>query len=130
MSALFIHRTGDREKLDQADIFIAVQSKYFVEPPEIRGWQDVLVNKYKKAIEKAAGEGSVTAAFGGRPCQLCHPNPCMGGGECARPSTASLRWNRPAIPVLQLSRDMARLSGDKDWEIKFSKYFATPRQNA
>jgi predicted metal-binding protein len=117
-----------REKLDQADIFIAVQSKYFVEPPEIRGWQDVLVNKYKKAIEKAAGKGSVTAAFGAGPCQLCHPNPCLGGGECRSPEHRVFALESAGIPVLQLSRDMALLSGDKDWEIKFSKYFATPRQ--
>jgi predicted metal-binding protein len=117
-----------REKLDQADIFIAIQSKNFIEPPEIRGWQDVLVNKYKKAIEKAAGEGSVTAAFGAGPCQLCHPNPCLGGGECRSPEHRVFALESAGIPVLQLSRDMALLSGDKDWEIKFSKYFATPRQ--
>ena len=32
------------------------------------------------------------------------------------------------IPVIQLCRDMALVTGDKDWETKFAKYFATPRQ--
>jgi hypothetical protein len=64
-----------RAKLDQADIFIAIQSRYFVDPPGIPGWQDVLVNKFKKEVEKRKGKGTITAAFGAGPCQLCHRNP-------------------------------------------------------
>lgn len=117
-----------RTRLNEADIFIAVQSRLFVDPPEIRGWQDILVTKIKKAVEKAAGAGSVTAAFGAGPCQLCLPNPCLGGGECRSPEHRVFALESSGIPVLQLSRDMALLSGDKDWEIRFSKCFGTPRQ--
>ena len=117
-----------REKLDQADIFIAIQSKSFLEPPEHRGWQDHIVNKFRKAIKSAAGEESVTAAFGAGPCQLCHPKPCLGDGECRMPEHRVFALESCGIPVIQLCRDMALVTGDKDWETKFAKYFATPRQ--
>jgi predicted metal-binding protein len=118
-----------RAKLNEADIFIALQSKYFIDPPEIRGWQDVLVTKYKKAIEKAAGEGSVTAAFGAGPCQLCHPNPCLGGGECRSPEHRIFALESSGIPVAQLCKDLAILYGDEDWKIRFMKYYGTSRQS-
>jgi predicted metal-binding protein len=117
-----------RARLDAADIFIAIQSRLFVDPPEVRGWQDILVTKMRKAVEKVAGAGSVTAAFGAGPCQLCLPNPCLGGGECRTPEHRIFALESSGVPVLQLSRDMALLSGDKDWKIRFMKYFGTPRQ--
>jgi predicted metal-binding protein len=117
-----------REKLDRADIFIAIQSKSFLEPPEHRGWQDQIVNKFRKAIKNAAGEETVVAAFGAGPCQLCHPNPCLGGGECRLPEHRVFALESCGIPVIQLCRDMALVTGDKEWETKFAKYFATPRQ--
>jgi predicted metal-binding protein len=118
-----------RAKLDEADIFIAIQSRYFIDPPEIRGWQDVLVNKYKKAIEKAVGAGAVTAAFGAGPCQLCHPNPCLGGGECRTPEHRLFALESSGIPVAQLCKDLALVSGDDDWKIRFMKYYGTSRQS-
>jgi len=117
-----------REKLDQADIFIAIQSRDFLEPPEHRGWQDHIVNKFRTAIKNAAGEESVVAAFGAGPCQLCHPNPCLGSGECRMPEHRVFALESCGIPVIQLCRDMALVTGDKDWETTFAKYFATPRQ--
>lgn len=118
-----------RAKLDEADIFIAVQSKYFVEPPEIRGWQDILVNKFRKEIDKRAGKGTVAAAFGAGPCQLCHPHPCLGGGACRSPEHRLFALESVGIPVAQLCRDMALVTGNQDWKIRFIKYFATPRQS-
>lgn len=118
-----------RAKLDEADIFIAIQSRDFMEPPEHRGWQDMIVNKFRKAIQKIAGDAVISAAFGAGPCQLCHPNPCLGGGECRLPEHRVFALESTGIAVIQLCRDMALLTGDKTWETRFSKYFGTPKQN-
>lgn len=117
-----------RAKLDQADIFIAMQSKYFVKPPGIPAWHDFLLMKLKKEIEKRIGKGAVTAAFGAGPCQLCYPNPCLGGGKCRAPEKHLFSLESVGVPVLQLCRDMALVTGDEGWKFKFIKYYNTPRQ--
>jgi hypothetical protein len=79
MSACPMFSPGPKEirvKLDKADIFIAMQSKNFVERAQIPGWHDFLITKLKKEIEQIVGKGSVTIAFGAGPCQVCHPKPC------------------------------------------------------
>lgn len=118
-----------RNRLDQADIFIAIQSCKFLKPVDIPAWQDVLVSKFKKTIEKEEGKGAVTAAFGAGPCQLCHPKPCLGGGECRMPDKRIFALESVGIPVAQLCRDIALVTGNPDWKIKFIKYFGTPRQS-
>ena len=117
-----------RTKLDQADIFIALQSKYFVKGPEIPGWQDFLIRKLKKEIERVAGDGSVTASFGAGPCQVCYPNPCLGGGKCRVPEERLFALESAGIPVGQLCKDMALFTGNDDWKIKWIKFTGTARQ--
>jgi len=117
-----------RKKLDEADIFIALQSVYFIEGPEIRGWQDFLIRKLKKEVERVAGKGSVTAAFGAGPCQVCHPNPCLGGGDCRVPEERLFALESAGIPVGQFCKDMALLTGDEGWKIKWKKYTGTPHE--
>jgi hypothetical protein len=122
------HPEETRAKLDKADIFIALQSKYFVAPPEITGWHDFLIRKFKKEIEKVEGEGSVTATFGAGPCQLCHPNPCLGGGNCRIPEERIFALESAGVPVGQLCKDMALCTGNDSWKIRWIKYSGTPRQ--
>jgi len=119
---------GIRAQLDQADIFIAIQSKYFVERAEIPGWHDYLVRKLKKEVEKVLGNVSVTAAFGAGPCQVCHPNQCLGRGKCRAPEQRLFALESVGVPVGQLCKNIALFAGNDDWEIKWIKYFATPRQ--
>ena len=44
------HPDETRVQLDKADIFIALQSKYFIKGPAIAGWQDFLIRKLKQEI--------------------------------------------------------------------------------
>lgn len=117
-----------KSKLDSADIFIALQSKNFIEPPGIPAWQDILVNKLKKEIEKVKGKDSVTIAFGAGPCRLCYPKSCLGNGRCRIPTRRVFSLESTGVAVAQLCKDIAMLTGESDWKIKFIKYFATPKQ--
>lgn len=118
-----------RARLDDADIFIAIQSITFIDPPEHRGWQDVVINKFRKALKKAIGEEHITVVFGAGPCQLCYPKQCLGDGECRMPEQRAFALESSGVAVIQLCRDMAIVTGDKNWETKFSKYYGTSRQN-
>ncbi len=117
-----------RVKLNKADIFIALQSKYFLKSPDIPGWHDFLIRKLEKAIEQVEGAGSVTAAFGAGPCQICHPKPCLGGGDCRVPEKRLFSLESVGVPVGQLCNDMALLTGNNGWKIRWIKYYGTPRQ--
>jgi len=124
------HPKETRAKLDKADIFIALQSKYFVAPPEVTGWHDFLIRKLKKEIEQVEGAGSVTATFGAGPCQLCHPKPCLGGGEGRVPKERLFSLESLGVPVGQLCKDVALFTGNDGWKIRWIKYFGTPRQTS
>ena len=117
-----------RAKLDEADIFIALQSRSFVTGPSIPGWQDVLIRKLKHAIEQVNGKGSVTASFGAGPCKVCYPQPCLGGGKCRVPKERLYALESAGVPVGQLCKDMAFFSGNDGWKIKWIKFTGTPRQ--
>ena len=117
-----------RGKLDTADIFIALQSRSFVKGPAIPGWQDVLIRKFKKEIERVNGKGSVTAAFGAGPCRVCYPQPCLGGGKCRVPKERLYALESAGVPVGQLCKDMAFFTGNDGWKIKWIKFTGTPRQ--
>jgi len=119
-----------RPKLDKADIFIAMQSKDFIKRDQIPGWHSVIMIKLKREIEKLLGEGSVTDAFGAGPCQLCHPQPCLAGGKCRSPKLHLYSLESVGIPVGQLCKDIALVSGNDDWKITWIKYFNTPRQTS
>ena len=117
-----------RARLDAADIFIALQSRSFLTGPAIPGWQDVLIRKLKKEIERVNGKGSVTAAFGAGPCRVCYPQPCLGGGKCRVPKERLYALESAGIPVGQLCKDMAFFTGNDGWKIKWIKFTGTPRQ--
>ena len=85
-----------REKLDQADIFIAIQSKSFLEPPEHRGWQDQIVNKYRKAVKTLRVKRRLPLHLAPGPASSVTPIRAWGQASAACPSTASLRWNPAA----------------------------------
>jgi hypothetical protein len=122
------HPKKTRAKLNKADIFIALQSRYFIDPPEILDWQEFIIRRLKREIEQIEGAGTVTATFGAGPCQLCHPNPCLGGGDCRAPKERLFALESVGVPVGQLCKDLAFFTGNDGWKIRWIKYFGTPRQ--
>lgn len=121
-----------RRKLDQADIFIVMQSKVFKDFNHFNAiahpsWHEFLLRKLKKKINEIIPE-SVSVVFGAGACRLCHPKPCLGDGECRVPEHRVYALEAVGVPVAQLCSDVALLTGDDKWKIKFIKYFATPKQ--
>ena len=114
-----------REKLDKADIFIALQTKLFNEVKNIE-WEYLTVNRLREDIESLLGKKAIIQQFGAGPCQACHPLPCLGMGKCRNPRRQAPALEAMGLPVGQLCRDMALFSGDKAWEIKWIKHFGLP----
>jgi predicted metal-binding protein len=119
-----------RSKLDEGDIFIVLQSKNFIEFSDVTypGFHEVLLRKLKKEIETLKGKDAVTCVLSAGACRLCHPKPCLGGGECRMPEHRFYALEAVGVPVAQLCDDMALLTGNNGWKMNFLKYFGTPRQ--
>ena len=114
-----------REKLDKADIFIALQTKLFNEVKDIE-WEYLTINRLREEVESLIGKKAIIQQFGAGPCQSCHPLPCLGMGKCRDPRKQAPALESMGVPVGQLCRDMALLTGDKAWEIKWIKHFGLP----
>ena len=114
-----------RQKLDKADIFIALQTKLFNETKNIQ-WEFLTVNRLREEIESLFGKKAVIQQFGAGPCQSCFPHSCLGMGKCRNPRQQIPALEAMGVPVGQLCRDMSLLTGDKAWEIKWIKHFGLP----
>jgi hypothetical protein len=114
-----------REKLDKADIFIALQTKLFNEVKHVE-WEFLTINRLREEIEALLGKKAIIQQFGAGPCQACHPLPCLGMGKCRNPRRKAPALEAMGVPVGQLCRDMALVTGNKAWEIKWIKHFGLP----
>jgi predicted metal-binding protein len=114
-----------REKLDEADIFIALQTKLFNEVQDVR-WQFLTINKLREEVETVLGKKAILQQFGAGPCQTCFPEPCLEMGKCRNPKKRVPALEAMGIPVAQLCRDMSLLTGKKAWEIKWIKHWGLP----
>lgn len=114
-----------RQKLDSADIFIALQSRLFNETKDVQ-WEYLTINRLREEIESLLGKKAVVQQFGAGPCQACHPHPCLGMGKCRNPKQRAPALEAMGVPVGQLCRDLSLLTGDKSWEIKWIKHFGLP----
>ncbi len=114
-----------REKLDRADIFIGLQSKLINNVTDTR-WQYLTINRLREEIQSVLGTKSIIQQFGAGPCQACYPEPCLGMGKCRKPKLQAPALESMGVPVGQLSRDFALLTGDKSWEIRWIKRFGLP----
>jgi predicted metal-binding protein len=114
-----------RETLDQADIFITLQTKLFNELGPVQ-WEFQTINKLREEVESILGKKAVLQQFGAGPCQVCYPDPCLEMGKCRHPRKKAPALEAMGIPVGQLCRDMSLLTGDKAWEITWIKHFGLP----
>lgn len=112
-----------RAKLDEADIFVAIQTKLFNSLDN--AFQFPPLHRLRKEINSLLGAGAVIQNFGNGPCQACR-QPCLGMGECRSPEIQTPALESQGVAVGQLNRDLAFFTGDKSWEIKFLKHFGLP----
>ncbi len=114
-----------RGLLDRSDIFIALQSKLFNEFGHVQ-WEFKTINRLREDIEGVLGKKAIIQQFGAGPCQSCYPHHCLEYGKCRTPERQTPALESMGIPVGQLCRDTAYLTGEKAWEIKWIKHFGLP----
>ncbi|RMF94626.1 MAG: hypothetical protein D6734_07265 [Candidatus Schekmanbacteria bacterium] len=114
-----------RQLLNKADIFVVLQSKLFNEFGFVQ-WQFKTINRLREEIESILGKKSIIQQFGAGPCQACYPHHCLEHGKCRMPERQTPALEAMGIPVGQLCRDTAYLTGNKAWEIKWIKHFGLP----
>jgi len=118
-----------RLKLDKSDVFLVMQtSPGLMMSGGDPGAQFQLINRLAGDIDALMGKGTVVQKFGGGPCFACYPGSCEGGGVCREPHLKVPSLEGMGICVDQLCKDLALLTGDGDWKIRWIKGFGTPDQ--
>ena len=120
-----------REMIDSANLFFLLQSK----PLHVSGlktgaapWQGEFLYQLQENLENKLGKGTVIDKYSAGPCQACLPERCLTGGKCRSPEKQTHSLEGMGIPCGQLCRDMALLSGDESWKLKWIKHFGFPHQ--
>jgi hypothetical protein len=118
-----------QEKLDKADIFLALQSKpaYMFGTGNPGGLSQTL-NRLTDEINSLMGKEAVVQKFGGGPCFACYPETCEGEGKCRAPNLKTPALEGMGVCVDQLCKDLAFLTEDESWKITWIKGFGTPEQ--
>jgi hypothetical protein len=115
--------------MDQADFFVALQTS-----PTARmgsgdpGAQFRMLNQLADDITAQLGSAAVVQKFGGGPCFACYPETCLGEGKCRAPRLKIPSLESMGVCVDQLCKDLALLSGDKQWQITWIRGFGAAGQ--
>jgi hypothetical protein len=114
-----------RELFGKSDIFIIMQTKLFTDYGGVQ-WEFKTITRFREDVQKALGKRAVMQTFGAGPCQICYPKGCLENGKCRHKKLQVPSLEAMGIPVGQLCRDMALLTGDKSWELKWIKHWGLP----
>jgi len=115
-------------KLKKADLFIVLQTALTAKRGDLAVWKFHVLNRLKRDIEKALGEGSVVEKYGSGPCAACKTLSCMLGKPCKTPTLKTISLESMGICVDRICEDLAELTGQKAWKINWMKHFGFPQQ--
>jgi predicted metal-binding protein len=115
--------------MDRADLFLVLQTR----PSAMGstgdpGAQFRALNTLTDEIKALLGKAAVVQKFAGGPCFACYPEVCEGEGKCGAPQLKIPSLEGMGVCVDQLCKDLAFLTGDEDWKIKWIQGFGAPEQ--
>ena len=114
------------ERLKKADILVVLQTKLLSESGI--AWKFRLLRRLASDIEKAAGKGAVVERYGSGPCGACKIQSCLSREPCASPALRTEALESMGISVDRICRDLAALTGQKAWEIRWIRHFGFREQ--
>ena len=116
-------------KLDNADLFLVMQTQARNFGAGEPGDQGKTINKLVREITGVLGKDSVVQKFGGGPCMVCSPEPCECEGKCRAPENKIPALESLGVCVDQVCKDCALLTGDNTWPITWIKGYGGPNQS-
>jgi len=117
-----------QEKLDQADLFIVLQTKLMAERWGV-GWKFAVLHRLAREIENVLGPGAVLERYGSGPCTACAAQHCLHSQPCKAPHLKTVSLESMGICVDRLCSDLALLTGDARWKLTWLKHFGLPQQS-
>ncbi len=114
-------------KLDQADLFIVLQTKLMDQRWGV-GWKFDILHRLAREIDKMLGKGSVLERYGSGPCNACQAQHCLHSQPCRAPKLKTVSLESMGICVERLCSDLAELTGDARWKLTWLKHFGLPQQ--
>jgi predicted metal-binding protein len=113
--------------LDRSDLFIVLQTRLQSERWDT-GWKFAVLHKLANDIENLLGKNSVTGKYGSGPCTACKAQYCLSNRPCKSPRLKTASLEAMGICVEMLCNDLALLSNQNAWKIKWLKHFGLPKQ--
>lgn len=114
-------------KLDSADAVIVLQTKLLGERWGV-DWKFAVLHALARDIEHVLGKGAVVERYGSGPCSACHAQLCLHGQSCKTPELKTVALESMGICVDRLCSDLAQLTGDSRWKLKWLRHFGLPQQ--
>ena len=88
-----------------------------------------MLHRLAHEIEKILGKGSLVGKFGSGPCTACSTQPCFIGKPCKSPKLKTAALESMGISVESICSDLALLTGQQAWKLKWLKHFGFPQQS-
>jgi hypothetical protein len=116
-----------RRRLARSDIFIVVQTRRLCER-WATSWKFAILHRLADDIRALLGCDAVTGVFGSGPCEACTAQWCRHGEPCRTPALKTASLESCGICVDRLCSDLALLTGNAAWTIRWLKHFGLPQQ--
>ena len=81
-------------------------------------------------LKKLLGPHSVTGIYGSGPCNACSAQTCLCAQPCASPALQTPALESLGICVERICDDLADLTGNTSWRLRWLKHFGLPQQSA
>ena len=120
--------TEVQKKLNEADLFIVLQTKLMAERWGVT-WKFDVLRRLAREIEISLGAGSVIERYGSGPCTACAAQHCLHQQPCSSPKLKTVSLESMGICVDRICSDLALLSANSRWKINWLKHFGLPQQN-
>jgi len=116
-----------KKVLDISTHFIVLQTRLLQERWET-GWKFSVLHRLAKEIEAVCGQDTVTGTFGSGPCGACKAQHCLYHEGCKNPELKTASLESMGICVDRICSDLALLTGNRAWKLKWLRHFGLPQQ--
>ena len=114
-------------QLDASDLFIVMQTGLLNQRWNTP-WKFSVLHRLARDVRELLGQHAVTGLYGSGPCHACSTQDCLHSQPCACPELQTCSLESRGICVERICDDLAHLTGNSAWRLRWLKHFGLPQQ--